>query len=174
MEIPLVCYCNVFFTTCPCTSHRSGLFIQTAVHWMDWELLKTSFFHLHSSWIETLFSFIVFLAGHFSSIPQTWRRLKLLWAFFTFFKAGIQISSPGLDKSCVYKHPGISLQPNRYPCKEEGSKSHESNSGFKQISCGICSTLRFVGRFKCCLCLSPLVCSGLPQLFEEFHRIIES
>lgn len=155
--------------TCPCTSLRSGLFIQTAVHWMDWERLKTSCFHLHSSWMKGLFAFTAFLEGHFSSVPQTWRRLKLLWGSFTFFKAEIQISSPGLDESRVYKHPGISLQPNCYPWKEEGSRSHESNSGFEQISCSICSTFRCVGRFKCCLCLSPPACLGLPQLFEEFE-----
>lgn len=155
--------------TCAHTSLRSGWFTQTAIDWMDWELFKTSCLHLHSSWIKTLFSFITFLAGQLSSVPQTWRRLKLLWGFFTFFKAGIHISSTGLEESRVHKHPGISLQPNRSPCKEESSKTQESSSGLKQICCGICSTLRFVGRFKYCLCLSPPLCSGLPQLFEEFE-----
>lgn len=135
---------HVFFMTCPRTSHISGLFIQTAVHWMDRELLKTSFFHLHSSWIKTLFSFIAFLARHFSSIPQhegVWSYYEL---FLPFFKAGIQ----GLMRAVSTYIPASACNATCHPSKEESSRSHESNRGFKQISCGICSTLRFVGRLS--------------------------
>lgn len=147
--------------TCPRTSLRSGLFIQTAIHWVDWKLLKPSCFHLHSSWMKTLFSFIAFLVGRFSSVPQTWRRLKFLWDFLPFLRQEYRFPPQSWTRAVFYKHPGISLQPNPYPCKEEGkpNKSHESNSSFKSISCSICSTLRFVSRFKRSLCLSPPACS---------------
>lgn len=155
------------FSLWPAFIHHLGLpylYRQQFTEWSGNFLKLVSF-----TCILPEFSFIAFLARYFSGVPQTWRRLKLLWACFTFFKAGIQISSPGLDESCVYKHLSISLQPNHYPCKDEGSKSHEGNSSFKQISCSMCSTLRFDGKFKYCLCLSPPVYSGLPQLFEEFE-----
>lgn len=143
MEIPLVCYCNAFFMTCPHTSPRSGLFIQAAVCWTTGSFLKLVALTCILPVLKCYLLLWLFLAWHFSSIPPTQSYMKLPWGFFTSFKAEIEISSPELDESCILQtSQSISLQPNHYSCKEKGNKSHGSNSSFKLMSWDICSTFR--------------------------------
>lgn len=159
--------------TWPPSSLKSGLCIQIAIHWVDWELTIIIFTCILPK-LKCWFPLLPFCPGTFTNISKTYVTKKFgifCGCFFSppFLKVGIKISSPGLDKSHGCKHSGIILQLNCYPCKQEGSKSQESNCGFKQISCDISSTLRFVGKFKCCLCLSLSVCSRLTQMLENFE-----
>lgn len=164
MEIPLVCYFNAFFMTCSHISPRSGLFIQTAVHWTTGNFLKLVAFICILPILKCNLLLWLLLAWHLSSISQT-NKTEVTIKFFTSFKAGIEILPPEVAESSVLQI-SQELQPATQPLflQRKSNKSQESNSGFKLTSWDICSTFRSFIFFKCCLCHSWPLCSG----FQKF------